>query len=191
MALSEKKILKIKVAFEAGKLSRAAIGKEYRVSQPTIRLLAKEREWEYKKNFIEFSEEIEQKTIESLIEKEVDKTTKITAQFLSDLDIFRRLCMRSATDIVNAYNKLTDGEKKGKVLKEEFDRIFAGSKVSKINMEALNIGYSGARKALGMDREDDIEKARKIKGAEKQPVVDPTEGIDEETIDKQIKELDG
>jgi len=45
-------------------------------------------------------------------------------------------------------------------------------------------------KYFGISTEADVEKANKIKGAEKQPIVDPTEGLEESQIDDQISKLE-
>lgn len=149
MAIQEKKLLKIKVDFEVGKLSKVNICKKHSISRPTLVKLAKEHQWKYQKNLREVNEIIEEKTIRKLIEVETDRTVKITDQFLQDLDKYRELTMRPVQEVKKAIEEI-DGD--GKVSKDEYDRIFAGSKINKINIEALNVAYTGARKALGMDK---------------------------------------
>lgn len=149
MALTDKKLLKIKVDYEAGRLTKSQIGKKHAISQPTLRKHAEDQVWKFQKNFQEVSEIVEKKSIERLIEREVDKTVKITDQFLQDLDKYRKLTMYPVSEVARAIQEVGS---KGKVSKEEYDRIFAGSKINKINIEALNVAYTGARKALGMDK---------------------------------------
>jgi hypothetical protein len=166
MALSEKKILKIKVDYEVGKLSKTAICKKHSISRPTLRNQAAKNGWKYQKNFQEVSEIIEQKTIGKLIEKETDRAVKITDRFLNDIDAYRELSMHPAMEIKTAINQADEDsteESKVTVSRDEYDRIFAGAKINKICLEALNVGYTGARKALGMDKDSDIEKALAIK----------------------------
>lgn len=187
MAIQEKSLLKIKVDYEVGKLSKVNICKKHSISRPTLVKLAKEHRWSYQKNLREVNEIIEEKTISKLIEVETDRNVKITDQFLTDIDRYRQLTMFPVGEVARA---IKDAGPKGKVTKEEYDRIFAGSKVNKINLEALNIAYSGARKALGMDRDEDIRKAKAIKLNENtQEVLDPLENMTEEEIDKEIDKL--
>ena len=54
-----------------------------------------------------------------------------------------------ANEVIKALKE--SKEKKVSVSKEEFDRIFSGSKIAKINIEALSIAYDRLRKAHGMD----------------------------------------
>lgn len=165
MAIQEKALLKIKVEYEVGKLSKVNICKKHSISRPTLVKLAKEHRWIYQKNLREVNEIIEEKTIRKLIEVETDRTVKITDQFLQDLDKYRVLTMRPVIEVENA---IQDTEGDGKVPKDEYDRIFAGSKINKINIEALNIAYTGARKALGLDNpkenseNDDLEERIKL-----------------------------
>lgn len=193
MALSEIDLIKIKADYTAGELSRSKIAQNHRISRNTLAKHAKEGKWGFGKNAQELSKLITEKTYEKLVENAVDRATKITNQFLGDIDTYRQLAMVPASELIESLGrakKESTEEKPVKVSKEEFSRIWESTKAIKSAVETLKLGYEGARKALGMDREDDIEKARKIKGAEKQPILDPTEGMDETQIDEQIKALE-
>lgn len=174
------KLSKIKAAWESGKLTRLEIGKKYGVSRMGLYELSKKHEWEYGKNVHNMTEEIEKKTIDKIVNKEVDKTVKIKTQFLQDIDVYRRLCMKTAEQIVQAY---TEASKTGKEIpKDEYDRIFAGSKISKINLEALNICYAGAMRAMGIDQNIKIDTDVMHRGSVKLDITNLT--------DDQILELD-
>jgi hypothetical protein len=175
MALSEKQILKIKVEFEAGKLSRSAIGKRYKVSQPTIRKLAEQGNWAYGKNFKKVSEAVELKSIEKLIGKEVDKTTKINDDLLANITFVENIAKAYLHEL--AMNK----KNKEKQTKEDADRIFSFLKPLKIASETFNMNYSNKRKAFGMDREDELKRSA--------PYVDPTEGLTESDIDAKLADF--
>ncbi len=151
MALTEKKLLRIKVDYEFGNLSRSEIGKKYKISQPTLRKHAELGGWEYKRNYSEVSEKLHKKTVDKLIEKEVDRATIITNRFLENCEKYNQLIMYPANELAKAIKKAGS---EGKVSKEEYDRIFAGAKINKISLEALNISYNGARKALCMESDD-------------------------------------
>lgn len=154
MALSEKQILKLKVDYESGKLSKTSICKKHRVSRPTLRKHAKDNGWKFQKNFQEISKIVEEKTIEKIIEKETEKLTDLTTEFFTDIGTFKNLSRAMANDTISALKKAAEdsrGGKKVSVSKDEFDRIFAGSKIVKINIEALSIAYDRLRKAHGLD----------------------------------------
>ena len=154
MALSEGKIIRIKVDFETGKLSKGSICKKHKISRPTLRKHATENEWIYQRNFNEVSKIVEEKIIEKLIENDSDRGAVLTEQFIKDSNVYRQLVMRAAGEISIAIKEEEEKNPKNpKVPKEEYDRIFAGSKITKINLEALQITYTGIRKALGMDIE--------------------------------------
>jgi len=152
MALTENKILKIKVDYEVGKLSRSAIGKKHRISQPTLRRHAEQGEWKYKKRFKEVSEIVELKSIERLIEKEVDKTSIVNEKFLKESEFAEGLALSYLSDI--AKNK----KDKVKQTKSDADDIFAFIKSCKITSEILNMNYNNKRKMLGMDKETEDNK---------------------------------
>ncbi len=192
MALSEIKLAKIKVDYESGKLSKRKMALKYAISRNTIDKHAKIKGWIYAKREPELSQKIEQLTYEKLISDEVDRATNITNQFLGDIEQYRKLAMIPASELLKAYSVSKEDSTKqepGKVTKEEFSRIWESTKVIKTAIEGLKIGYEGARKALGMDVKDDIEKARKIKAAEKQPIHDPVEGMTRNEKVKAIREL--
>ena len=175
MALSEKKIAQVKVSFEAGKLSRAAIGKKHKISQPTLKKLADERGWEYKKNFIEISDHVSQKSLERLIEQEIDIATKTNENFQKNIAYIEGVAMAYMVEL----GKAKSG--KDKQSKEEADRIFSFLKSCKISSEIMNMNYNGKRKMLGMDREEELKRLA--------PRVDPTEGLTEAEIDAKLADI--
>lgn len=155
MAIPKNKVIKIKVDYEAGILTKSNIANKHEINRLTLYKLADRHSWEYGKNKHEISKITEEKSLENLINKQVDRATEITNQFLGDIDKHRQLLMMTTNELVKAFNEHKDKKDKDgkavKIPKEEFDRIFAGSKITKIQMEALNVGFTGARKALGMD----------------------------------------
>lgn len=162
MALTEIEVAKIQVDYTAGKLSKSKIAQKHSISRNTLAKYAHDGKWKYGQNAQELSSIIQEKTYERLIRDEVDRATKITDEYLGDISKYRQIAMVPASELANAYNEAR--KLKGKVKKEEFSRIWESAKAIKTAIEALNLGYNGARKALGLDVEADIEKARKIKG---------------------------
>ncbi len=158
-----------------------------------MRKYEKEKGWIYGENEQELSSLIKNKTYEKLIEDNVDLAAQITTNFLGDIEKYRALYLMPAKELLTAYNdaqKDSTPAKRVVVKKDEFSRIWESTKAIKTAIEGLNALYASQRKALGMDREDDIEKARKIKHADKLTPPDPTENLTEEEIDKQIAEYD-
>jgi len=185
MALSDSKILKIKVDYESGKLSKTQIGNVHKVSQPTIRKLAATHDWVFQKNFQEISEIVEQKSIERIIEVEVDKTVKENDNFQSAVNRIEFLVMKYIKEL----EELQESIDKESKTKEEADRIFSFLKSCKISSEIMNMNYNGKRKMLGMDREDDIRKAKAIKSGIEEKAPDPVGNLSEDEIDKQLEAL--
>lgn len=193
MALSEIQLAKIKVDYQVGKLSRLKIAQKYGISRNTLSKHAKAKKWKYAISEQELSKIVENRTYEKLITDSVDRATEITNNFLGDIEKYRKLAIIPASELASAYNDAEErSEKENKrirVPKDEFSRIWESTKAIKAAIETLKIGYEGARKALGMDRDDDVEKARKIKGAERESISDPTEGMTREEVQARIKEI--
>ena len=194
MALSSKKLAKIKEDYCAGILSKSGVAQKYRISRNTLAKHAKAGGWKYAVNEQEVTMLISDKARERIVNEVVDKATEVTTNFLKDIELCRGLMLSSASDLIHAQEEADEEAKdgkKGKVQKEEYERILSKMKVLKYIVENLKAGYEGGRKALGLDTEQDIEKARKIKNNEKQQVSDPVEGMTEEDIDKSLKKLEG
>ncbi len=195
MAVSSKKLIKIKVDFEAGILTKSKIASKHKINRLTLYNLADKHEWQYGKNEQKINKITETKSLEVLIEKQVDRAAGTTDLFLSDIKAIRGIALAIAKEWSDSRKagriRIVDGkeEKIDGMSKDEADRIFAQTKIAKITMETLNIGYTAARKALGMDRDDDVEKARRIKTEEKQPLSNPTEGMTREEVQEEIKKL--
>jgi len=145
MAITEKKLLKLKVDFESGKLTKTAICKKHSVSHPTLRKHADGNEWKFQKNFQKISESVEQKTIERLIEKEADKLQRINQEYEAIIANIEAIAKAYIFEIGS--NK----QKKENQTKEEAERIFLFLKPLKISSEIFNMNYDRKRKILGMD----------------------------------------
>ena len=180
MALSEIEIAKLRVEYTAGKLSRSKIAQKNRISRNTLAKYARKENSNYGQDSVKLSDIIEQKTFERLINDEVDRATLITNKFLEDIERYRKLAMIPSSELAKAYN---EAKSSGiKVQKKEFTRIYESTKAIKNAIEALNSGYLGVRKALGMDREEEIKK--------RQTKPDPTQGMTENEIDEKLEEYE-
>ena len=177
----------------AGILSKSGIAQKYSISRNTLAKHAKKNKWKYAVNEQEVNMRISEKARERIVNEVVDKATEVTTNFLKDIDLCRGLMLSAASDLVSAQeeaDKASEDGKKGKVEKEEYERIFSKMKVMKYIVENLKTAYEGGRKALGLDVEQDVEKARKIKEGEKQTNPDPTEGMDEQQLDEELRKLE-
>jgi hypothetical protein len=193
MALTEIDLAKIKVDFESGKLSKSKVAQKHSISRNTLDKYSKSLGWIYATNEQELSKKIELLNFEILLNDEVDRATKKTNNFLGDIESYRRLAMIPASELAKAYNeaeKESTEEKTVKVSKDEFSRIWESTKVIKTAIEGLKIGYDGARKALGMDKDEDIRKAKALKEGEHEAPTDPLAGKTIEEIEAEIKKLD-
>jgi len=134
---------------------------------------------------INVAEAIQAATLETIIKTDTDKSVRLTEIFLKDASNVRGITMAIVKSMADELKKSG-----GNIATAEANRLYQCQKVGEVASKTISNLYAATRKALGMDREDDIEKARKIKGAEKQPVVDPTEGLEESQIDEQINKLE-
>lgn len=182
MALSDIELIKLKVDYQSGKLNRSKIAQKHRISRTTLVKHAKKEGWEFGKSEQELYKEIEEKVYKKLVDIEVDRATETTNNYLKDFNLQRQFLTATSAALTTLIR-----DKKNKLTKEDAELILARARVHKMLMEGYNIGYMAVRKALGMDREDDINKALKIKDAERQPITDPTEGMTEEDVDKQLE----
>jgi hypothetical protein len=148
MALSSQKVTVIRVDYEAGILTKSDIAKKHNINRQTLYKQADKHKWLFGKNKQAIDKITEQKSLEHLLNNRIDLSTQITEQFLEDINHHRQLLMKTSSELEEAYKEAANN--KTKVELDEYSRIFAGAKITKIQMEALNIGYSGARKALGM-----------------------------------------
>lgn len=180
MALTKTQIEKLKFDYCTGKLSQRKIAEKHGISRNTLIKYAKEGKWKYGENAAELNQKIKEKIFDQFVEDEVSKAVKITNDYLEDIEKYRKLALIPANELAKAYNK---AEKEGsKVSKKEFSRIYESAKPIKMAIEALNLGYNGARKALGMDREEEIKK--------RQTKPDPTEGMTLDDVREAIKKLE-
>ena len=178
MAISSQKKTVMKVDYEAGLLTKSDIALKHGINRQTIYKIAADNKWEYGKNRTEIDKATENQSLEKIINKQIDIATQISNRFLSDMDKYRQLGLMPAAELATAYN---DAKKnKTKVPKEEFSRIWESTKVIKTAIEGLKLGYDGCRKALGMDKEDELKATIKI---------DPCDGMTPEQVDQKIKEL--
>lgn len=155
MAISSQKKTVIKVDYEAGLLTKVDIATKHCINRQTLYKMADLNKWEYGKNRTEIDKATEDRSLENIINKQVDLATQVTSRFLDDIDKYRKLGMMPASELVTAYNEAKGKTKK--VPKEEFSRILESTKVIKTAIEALRIGYEGCRMALGMDIKKDNE----------------------------------
>jgi hypothetical protein len=184
MAISHQKKTVIKVDFEAGLLTKSDIANKHKLTRSTIYKIAASEGWVYGKNRTEIDKATENRSLDKIINKQVDLATQITTNFLEDIEKYRKLSLMPASELASAYNEASKSDpvkkKKLKVTKEEFSRIWESAKAIKTAIEALKLGYEGARKALGMDRED----KQKENDAN-----DPTKGMTREDVQERIKQL--
>lgn len=185
MALSEPQVLALQIDYELGKLSKTSICKKHRVSRPTLRKHATENGWVYQKTFQEVSKEVEKRTIAKLVEENADIVTQATEKFLSDSAYIRDFVM----DLIKRVQKELD-ENSYKTKDVDLSGFTSLQKMGETLSKTIISLYSTERKALGLDIDDDIEKAKRIKGNDKQQAVDPLDGMTEEDIDKQLKEYE-
>ncbi len=194
MALSDIELAKLEVDFCAGKISRLKIAQKHRISRNTLKKYADEKGWIYGQNEQELTNLIKNKTYQRLIDDTVDLSTQVTKNFLVDIEKYRALSLMPAKELYESYEeakkKTEETGKRVRVPREEFDRIWQSAKAIKTSIEGLSNVYSDQRRALGLDRDDDIEKAQKIKNGSTTANNDPTEGMTREQVQEEIKKYE-
>lgn len=176
MALSEEKLQAIQIVYELGKVSKTQICKDHRISRPTLRKHAKEGEWIYQKSFQEVAKEVRARVTEKMIERSSEEIVKATEIFLDNSSNVRDFVMLVA-DKLKEKIKNDDWDFKEIDLKSFFDL----QKFNEISSKTLTGLYSTDRKALGLDKDDDIDRARRIKYGE-------TDGTGSNKLQERIKE---
>lgn len=176
----------IKGKYVAGSDPIYKIAQQHDINKKTIERRAKKEGWIYGSVSNNVAKAIENATIDTIIKNDTDRAVKMTEMFLKDSLNIRAVTMA----LMDAMAK-TLKEQKGNITSAEANRLLTCQKVAKTAGETITNIYSSVRKALGVDRDDDIEKARRIKKAEDpNEIIDPTEGMTEEEIDEQLKKFE-
>lgn len=186
MGLRPDKVLEMKLDFELGLMTRVAIAKKYGVSRPTVNKHAKDGNWKYQHAYEMVAEEAQKKMVSNLLDRNTDLMESVTNGFLNNVERYKRLVMMPLNVLEDKYG----GQDLIDVPKEEFDRLFTGAKLAKISIEALTIVHTATRMALGMDKDQEIRKAREIHNDERNnQLVDPLEGMSTDQVKTELNQL--
>lgn len=182
MALSEEKILAIQIDYELGKLSKTQICKNHRISRPTLRKHASEGEWIYQKSFNEVSNEVRARVTEKIIERSSEEIIRATDEYLKKSKHLQDFSFKT----IGRFEETIDFNLMDAQTADAIHRV-----IEKAQRIITNL-YAFDRKALGLDIEADVEKARRVKKAE-EPTErhDPTENLSEDEVDKLLEDMDG
>ena len=188
MAVPADKVFEMKIDFELGSLTKSNIAKKHGVSRPTLDKHAKAGEWIYQHAFHQAAREAEKKMLSNLMDRNHDLMENLTTNFLDNIDRYRQLVMLPL-DVLEDKMALADGNYTD-IPKEELDRLFTGAKLAKISIEALCTAHHGIRLALGMDKDQDVRRAREIHNEERNSqLVDPLDGMNSAQIQTELNQL--
>lgn len=171
----------IKGKYVAGKDTISKIADDHSISRKSIQRKAQKDGWVYGSSKDEVSKAIENATIETIIGTGLDKAVKITERFIKDSENVRNVTMAILSGMVKELQKSG-----GNIKADEANRLLSCQRVAKTTMETITGNYNAVRKALGMDKDEDIRKAKEIKATENTLVIDPLEG---KTLDEAKEEL--
>lgn len=152
------------------------IAQQHEINKKTIERRAKKENWIYGSKKINVSEAIESATIETLIQNGTDKSVILTETFLRDAANIRGVTMAIMGAMAKELKKCG-----GNIATAEANRLVTCQKVSEVASKTISNLYTSTRKALGMDREEELKKTL-IK-------VDITDGLTHEEVKAKIKEL--
>ena len=185
MGLGADQVFELKIDFELGTMTRQNIAKKHGISRPTLNKHAKDGGWEYQHAFHLAAQEAEKKMVSNLLERNNELMENITNGYLANVERYKKLIMAPIEALERDYGMDLVG-----VPKEEFDRLFNGAKLAKISIEALCTAHTGARMALGMDKDQEIRKAREIHNDERNnQLIDPLEGLSADQIKTELNQL--
>ncbi len=175
----------IKGKYVSGKKTVTQIAEEHKISRKSIQRKAKKEGWEYGSSKDEVAKAIQAATIETITREDTDRAVNFTDKFLNDSEKVRNLTMAIVDGMQNAL-----ANHGGNIPADEANRLLSCQRANEVSMRTVTGIYAGQRKALGLDAEQDIEKARKIKQADKHENPDPCVDETEESVDKKLKELE-
>jgi len=148
MTIDKKRLIKIKVDFESGKLSKTSICKKNKITRPTLRKHAREGEWIYQKNFQKISKIVENRVIEKMVEENTDILGTETEKYLHDSKNIRGVAM----SLLNSMAKMLI-ETKGHLSAAEANRLLSCQRVAETTMKTITGLYNATRKAFGLDEQ--------------------------------------
>jgi hypothetical protein len=144
MATDPKIIPKIKIDFEAGKLSQVDIAKKWKIGRETLRRLANKNSWEYGVMRQEWGRAIEKNGAVKFIEREGDLSAQVTSEFLHSVSRIG-LFEQRVYDYIAEHPKIPSQAKS--------KQLFEFVKLLKIMTDKALLAYQGQRVALGMDQQ--------------------------------------
>ena len=175
----------IKGKYVSGSLPIYKIAQVHDIHKKTIERRAKKEKWIYGAVSNNVSKEVEKATIETIVKGDIDKAVKITETFIKDSSNIRGVTMA----IMKAMSDELM-ESGGNMSTAEANRLIACQKVSEIASKTIAKLYDETRKALGMDKDEDIRKAREIQANDKaQEVLDPLAGKTLSEVKEELEKL--
>lgn len=185
---SQEQLKRIRADYERGIDNISAIAKMHKISRPSLYNHAKKGGWIYAMVETEKNKTFQNEVVSQLLEKHGARIEAITQQFLDSVVVYMNLGMIAAKEMSDAKKEADNNGTK--VSKDEYDRIYAGVKIPKTAMETLNTGYTGIRRALGLDKDQEIRKAREIRAEERNDnIVDPLKGKKVEEVKQALENL--
>lgn len=176
----------IKGKYVAGQEPIYKIAQHYEINKKTIERRAKKENWIFGSVANNVARAIENATIETLIKVDTDKAVRLTNQFLKDSKNIRAITMV----LMDSMAEELQGEH-GAITASEATRLLTCQKVSEVASKTIEKLYTATRRALGMDKDEDIRKAKEIQSNDKvQEVVDPLAGKTIREIEHEIAKLD-
>lgn len=151
----------IKGKYVAGKTTIGKIAQVHDISRKSIERKAKKEGWKYGSMSDEVSKAIESATIETIVKDDTDKAVKLTEIFLKDASNIRGITMAIMDAMAKELRKSG-----GNIPSAEANRLTSCQKVSEIASKTITTLFTNTRKALGMDKDDDVDRARRIKYGE-------------------------
>ena len=147
MAYDDKKKAKIKVDFEAGKMTKTKLAQKWRITRATLRKFANEGGWVYGKNDQKISNKIEAGATKKLVERETLKLTDFTEKHVKNLENNEKL-----HQVISANLAKEMKDSGGKLSKADGDKFKSLFQAFKLSTETLDLIFKSKRLAMGLDK---------------------------------------
>jgi hypothetical protein len=181
MILAKKRITQdtwsqIKGKYVSGTDPIYRIAQHHDINKKSIERRAKKEGWVYGSESLNVAQAIEKATIETIIKEDTDKSVRLTEIFLKDATNLRNITMAIMGAMAEELKKSG-----GHIATAEANRLLSCQRVSEVANKTITNLYTSTRKALGMDREEEMKRTA--------PKLDPAEGMTEYQIEDKIAEL--
>jgi hypothetical protein len=138
----------VKAEYATGKDTIGRIAHKNGISRKSIERRAKKEAWKYGVLSDEVAKAVENATIKTIIDNDIDIAVKVTIKYLEDAEEIRVLTMAILEGLQEELKKSG-----GAVSRAEAERILFCQRVNETTSKTINNVFTGAMKAMGLYKE--------------------------------------